>query len=435
MNHKLKLLACSFFCTYATNIIAQNTQKINLQEAIDLTLKNSNNIKIADAKILEAAADVQQALDRKLPDVNVTGSYVRLSSANIKMANSQNINKTPAPNQAAYGIINASLPIYTGGKINYAIEAAKYLQEAAKLNAENDKQGIVYNGIKAYTNLFKASKTVSVIKDNLSASILRDTVFSRLEQNGILARNDLLKAQLQTSNIELALLDAENNVAIAMVNMNLMLGLPENTLLEIDTNFIQKQPTLQPFINLENAALQNRKDAQALGYQKKAAAVGIKIAHAEAYPNISLTGGYIAADIPKLITITNAVNIGVGIQYNIANLWKSNTKLTQAKAKQTQIMATENLITDGIRLQVNSDYQYYLLAQKKIDVYNRASIQATENYRITKNKYDNSLVTITDLLDADVSLLQTKLNVVVAQADAALAYNKLLATCGSLIPY
>jgi outer membrane protein len=65
-------------------------------------------------------------------------------------------------------------------------------------------------------------------------------------------------------------------------------------------------------------------------------------------------------------------------------------------------------------------------------VYNKAIEQANENYRITKNKYDNSLVTTTDLLDADVAQLQAQLNYAFAQADAVGAYNKLLQTAGLL---
>jgi outer membrane protein TolC len=49
-------------------------------------------------------------------------------------------------------------------------------------------------------------------------------------------------------------------------------------------------------------------------------------------------------------------------------------------------------------------------AQKKMQVYQKAIDQATENYRITKNKYDNSLATTTDLLDANVAQLLARLN-------------------------
>lgn len=435
MNLKIKIIFLNFlgFAVIEFPIYAQTTQKINLQQAIDLSIKNSNNLKIADSKVLVASADVQEAKDRKLPNASVSASYLRLSSANVDLKSAQNNNRpSPKVNQAVYGIANVAMPLYAGGRIKYGIESAEYLEKAAKLNVENDKEAVVYNTIQAYTNLYKSSKSVTVINENLNASVQRDSLFSRLEQNGILARNDLLKAQLTTSNIELSLLDAQNNFTIANINMTLLLGLPENTLIEVDSSFVNVTQQLKPFMEMENMALQNRKDVQAIAFQKKAAAVGVKVAKAEAYPTIALTGGYIAADIPKLITVTNAINIGLGVQYNIASLWKNNTKLTQARAKEVQLNATESLLNDGIKLQLNRDYQNYLFAQKKIDVYEKSIVQATENYRITKNKYDNNLVTITDLLEADVSLLQAKLNVTVAKADAALAYNKILSTTGTL---
>ena len=83
-------------------------------------------------------------------------------------------------------------------------------------------------------------------------------------------------------------------------------------------------------------------------------------------------------------------------------------------------------------------YQPYTLhiletgQNKKIEVYAKATEQATENYRIVKNKYDNALATATDLLEADVAQLQARLNYVFAKADAMVAYNKLLETSGTL---
>ena len=435
MNHRSGIFtaALALVCSFGAG--AQTTQKVSLQQAIELGIKNSNNLKISDAKIIEATANVREAEDRRLPDVKATGSYLRLGAANVNLKNSNSSSgssSTPKVNQALYGIVNASYPIYAGGRIRYGIESAKYLEQAAKLSAVNDKEAITYNIIQAYTNLYKAGAIVYVIQENLKASVQRDTTFSRLEQNGLLARNDLLKAELQTSNIELTLLDAQSNLTITNVNMDLLLGLPENTVIEIDPDFVNAKQEVKPFLDMEALALQNRKDVQAAAFQKKAAEVGIKSAKAEAYPSLALTGGYIAADIPKVISITNALNVGIGVQYNLSSLWKTNTKLQQAKARATEIDATQNLLNDQIKLQVNRDYQAWLLAQKKIEVYDKAIVQATENYRITKNKYDNSLVTITDLLEADVSLLQTRLNAAAARADAALAYNKLLETTGTL---
>ena len=113
-------------------------------------------------------------------------------------------------------------------------------------------------------------------------------------------------------------------------------------------------------------------------------------------------------------------------------MWKTKTKVNQAKIKEQQVQLSEEMLNDNIRLQINQAYQTYLVSQKKIQVYEKAVLQAEENYRITKNKFDNALATTQELLDADVALLQTKLSVTNAKADSFLAYNKLLQVSGSI---
>jgi outer membrane protein TolC len=87
-------------------------------------------------------------------------------------------------------------------------------------------------------------------------------------------------------------------------------------------------------------------------------------------------------------------------------------------------------LNDQVKLQVNKSYLDLLSSQKKVEVNAKAVEQANENYRITKNKYNNALATTTDLLDADVAQLQAKLNYVFSKADAVVAYNKLLQVAG-----
>ncbi len=437
MNNNLKTsFILLIFGLLSSRAIAQVAQKLTLPEAIKLGIKNSKNLKLSAARIAEADALVKAAYNNQLPDFKVTGSYLRIGSANVDLKtrkdSSGGVANTPKVSSAAYGLANISLPLYAGGRIRYGIESAKYLVQAATLEAGGDKNDVIFNTANAYINLYKAAEAVTIVRENLQASLSRDTNFSNLEKNGLLARNDLLKSQLQSSNIELSLLDAENNLSLANINMNLMLGLPENNLLIIDSNFINTSKAAKAFEEYEMLALQNRYDIQALSFRKKAAATNIKSAKGEAYPSLVLTGGYVAAYVPHLVTITNAVNVGLGVQYNLSSFWKTNTKLLQAKARETEINASEDILNDAVKLQVNRDYQNYLLSQKKIEVYEKASAQATENYRITENKYRNSLVTLTDLLEADAALLQSKLNTSFAKADAVLAYNKLLQTAGLL---
>jgi len=442
MKKGFDLLAGMFFLMlifFPVFVKSQDVKSLSLKETIDLSLKNSHLLKASDARNDQAAAQVKQALNNRLPNATISGAYMYMTNPTISLKTNSNKNDTsankqsfPKVNQAMYGIVNLSLPIFAGGKIKYGIESAKYLEQATILDAEKDKEAVILNTINAYINLYKASVTVDVVKENLNQSIHQDSVFSRLEENGLLARNDLLKSELQTSNIELSLLDAQSNLKTATVNMDLMIGYPETTVLKIDSTDFNKIPAVKTIDEYEQMALQNRKDVLALSFRKKAAATGISLAKADLSPTIALTGGYIAADIPGFLTITNAVNIGVGLQYNIGSLWKTKAKIAQAKSKETELIENEAQLSDAVRLEVNRDFENFFLSQKKTDVYKKAVIQAEENYRITKNKYDNALVNTKELLDANVSLLQSKINLAVAKADVLLSYSKLLETAGIL---
>ena len=89
-------------------------------------------------------------------------------------------------------------------------------------------------------------------------------------------------------------------------------------------------------------------------------------------------------------------------------------------------------MNDNMQMQVSKSYLSLLSSRKKIEVYAKAIEQANENYRIVKNKFDNSLATTSDLLDADVAKLQATLSYTLARADAFVAYNKLLQPAGLL---
>ncbi len=415
---------------------AQKSRSLTLDDAIQMSIKNSGQLKIANAKVDEAIAVSHQAWNNHLPDAKASGAYMRLDNPNVDLKVKLGSGSGSAPaikvNEATYGIVNASLPLFSGLRIKYGVESAKYLEEATKLDADKNKEEVALNAVNAYNNLYKAKKSVDLVKENLSREQQRVTDFTNLEHNGLMARNDLLKAQLQQSNVELSLLDAENNLKITTINMDLMLGLPEDTELLPDSTGLQNAPDAGSVASWEQSAFQNRKDMAALSVREKAATSNVKSIKGEYYPGIALTGGYIAADVPNLLTLTNALNIGVGLQYNFGSLWKTGAKVNQANAQLHEIQANEGIISDQVRLEINNAYENYLLAVRKISVYEKAVEQSNENYRITKNKFDNNLVTTTDLLDADVAQLQTQLNYAFAKTDAVVAYKKLQQTAGVL---
>jgi outer membrane protein TolC len=426
------------FSFLSLQVHAQEKKTLNLKEAIELSIQSNKELKISQAKIEEAAAALKEAVEQQLPDAKVSGSYLRLNSANVDLktntgsSGSGGSGTSPKVSQAAYGLVNVSLPVYSGGRIRYGIESSGFLEQAAKSDAEDDRDEVIQNTIEAFANLFKAKSAVSLVKENLVQSQRREKDLGNMEKNGLLARNDFLKAQLQTSNTELNLLDAENNLQLANIKMDLMLGLPATTELVIDTAGIERKNDSRVLDDYLHAALSSRKDIAAIDYRKKAAESGVRSVKGELYPGIALTAGYIAADIPHVLSVTNAIDVGVGVSYNIASLWKNKAKVQQAEAKVRQLAIAESIIDDNITLQVNKSYLSLLSYRKKIDVYFKAVQQAQENYRIVKNKFDNSLATTAELIDADVAQLQARLSYTLARADAFVAYHKLLQTAGIL---
>jgi outer membrane protein TolC len=411
-------------------------RKISLDEAIDLSIKNSKALRAAHARVDQAAASTKISKQDQLPDFNISGSYLRVTQPNIDLHYKSNSGGSAAApisvNQAAYGIANLSLPIYSGLKTQYGIRSSEFLEKAAVLDADQDKEAVILNTVDAFTNLYKAKANVRVIQENLAQSRSRDADFANLEKNGLLARNDKLKAQLQTANIELSLADVENNLKVTMVNMNIMLGLPEETILIPDSTSLVDPGAVKSLQEYEQLALQNRKDMQAIGYRKQSSETGIKKAKADYYPSLSLNAGYIAADIPNFVTITNAITFGVGLSYSVSSLWKTNAHVSEARAKLAEVQANEEGMNEEIRRQVNQAYEALLTANKKIEVSQVSIEQGKENYKIVKNKYDNSLLTVTDLLDANALMLQSQISLELAKADAIVAYNTLLERAGVL---
>ena len=414
--------------------------RLSLQEAIDLSVKNSKQLLVSQARIEEAVAATRQAFDARLPGAAASGTYMFMNHPFVNLKIKVNDNNGSSSNSGLssvkinnlmYATVNASLPIYTGGKIRYGIRSAELLEKAARLDADQDEQSIIQNTIEAYNNLYKAQAAISIVDSNLVEAKRRVQDYNRLLQNGLMARNDLLNAQLRESNTEAALLDAEDNLRLAMVNMNIMLGLPDSTQLFInasDMKPVVDARTMDEFLQL---AMNNRRDVVALDYRRQAAQAGVSVARGESLPNIALTGGYTALQVPNAITVFNAMSIGAGVKYDIANLWKRGS-VDVAKARVKEAEAGQAQLADAIHLQIVEAYNSYLSNQKKIDVYAKALDQADENFKVVTNKFNNGLATVTEVLDADISRLQARLNEAFAVSDTYVSYNRLLQSAGLL---
>ncbi|MCB0452671.1 MAG: TolC family protein [Aequorivita sp.] len=409
---------------------AQETQRLTLEEAVNLALAKSDASKIADAKVNSTESQLNVTKNLQYPDVDISGQYRYLTGADVKLK-TQSSDSTgqgtaqPDVKNLFLGQANISMPIFSGFKLKNTIKAGKNQLRAAQYSAKNDKEQLAMQTIQDYLNLYKAAKTIELVQENLKSAQQRVKDFSNMEENGLLARNDLLKAKLQQATIEISLEEAKKNERILNYTLSVLLKLPENTIVEtVNTDFGKTTGIISSEIS--------RNDLQALEFQKEAAKDQIKVAKSNYYPSLALVGGYMALDLDNLVTVTNAMNIGVGVSYNLSNLFKTKSDVKLAKSKVQELEYTTNMTLDKIKVQVENAKQEYELSQKKFEVYTQSEEQATENYRIVKDKYDNGLIDTNDLLEADVQQLQAKIDLAYAKANITQKYYELLTAEGVL---
>ena len=106
--------------------------------------------------------------------------------------------------------------------VKYAMESQQLLQKAAELDASKDRDEVAFNIAQAYFNIYKLKISEQLVIDNLKevSEHIRETEL--WEKNGIATHNEVLRWQLQESNLQLTQLDIRNNLDVANYNMNLI---------------------------------------------------------------------------------------------------------------------------------------------------------------------------------------------------------------------
>lgn len=418
----------------SSSFYAQERTNLNLKDALSLLDKNNHEVMLAKTKAETKKYEWQQSKDHQYPDVKLSGQYFRLTDADVNLKL-----KLPVPpssstvkvNEIMIGQANASLPIFVGGKIRNSIQASENIYKAETAKSENTKEEVALRVIEYYAQLYKSLKTVELIQDNIKSAEQRVKDFSNLEKNGIIARNDLLKAQLQLAKVQLSLDEANKNVNVVNFALVTLLNLPEGYKIGIDEHQFDGNAPLNPIANADQA-LQNRKDLESVKFYQKANENNIKIARSGYFPSVALSAGYIALSLQNIADVTNAINFGGGISYNLSSLFKTSKEVKVAKSKAEELKQTEAMLTEGIKIQTQQALENFYLAQKQNKVYQQAIEQAKENYRIIKDKNDNGLATTTELIDADVEQLNANINFANSRANVLLKYYEMLSTSGLL---
>ncbi len=428
----ITLILLSFF-TYS-----QAQEKVlTLNEAIQLGLENSKQLKLSQSRVNEAISQYNQVKDKALPTASTSFAYNHTEILNdqFQIGNEEPFD-LPARTNAFIGTASIQQLIFQGNKLKFAKESTNLLTQVARLDIDKNKQNITYNIINAYYNLYKVLQSKKVVEQNLRVIDRQIKQSERFFEQGIVTKNDVLRFQLEKSNIQLTGLDLENNRKVVNYNLDVLLGLPESTVLEIN-KIDDDQSIIVGLPNYINNALNNREELKQLSLQTQVADYNIKSAKADLLPTLGIGANMYFINpsgkfIPPVNQSLTPVSIAATLSWNLGNLWTNKNKVTEARIKKEEIQINEGILQDQIKTQVNQDYQNYLKSVERIKILQTSITQAQENDKILESKYENTIASVTDRIDANNQLFQSQINLELAKADAILAYYTLLKSTATL---
>jgi len=422
----------------AYNLSAQTqTRTLTLEEAVQLGIQNSKQLKRSQYKIDEALTRVAQAKDAALPSAKVSFQYLHalMLSRLIDIPGlTKEPIKLPFDFPAYMGTLSVSEPIFAGNQFKYARQSADLMVQMSRLDADKDKDDITWVVISSYINYNKILQNQLIVAQNMQDIQGKLEEITKYEGQGLATKNDVLRYQLQQSQMQLTEIELENNRRIANYNLNVLLGLQDSTqlILPAPSYRLNESPV---FADLLQQAETSRRELQDISYQTRIADIDVKKIHDKRLPTVSATGGmyYINPTgqvIPTRNNLIAPVTLGIGASWDIGTLYTNKNKEREASLQRQELNTAKEQTVDEIHKDVNKNFILYHQALERIKVLQDAVTQAEENERITESKFRNNLVNTTDRIDAQTLLYQARVNLELAKSDATIAWYDLQHSAG-----
>jgi len=424
--------------------MAQNDKnsKLSLTSAIDMAVNHNYQLKAGKARIVSSKAKHEGLIATQVPNVNIGGTYTRISDNITPLSiqfpgSSEPVVLNPQILNQYVFRAGISETVFAGFRAKYAIESAKLQLAAADFDLARDKSTVKLNAIRAWYTVYKLQKSRDLIRKNLEQNKEQLQNSESNARAGIVTDNDVLRVKLQGSNTELALIDVENNLKAATYNLQMMLGMQPTEEQVLDTSNIHINSVSPLFQADIDEALSTREDLKATESRIRGAGQEILFSKANLLPTVSLGANYQYSNpnpriFPNAATWKGIWDVGATVSYNLSNLYKTPFDISASKAYQESLSSQNEAAKEQIQIQLKQQMLAYKREQEKVAVSKQAVAQASENYRVTQNKYNGGIVILTDLLDANVLLLQAQINYENAKADQDSAWYELQHSLGKL---
>lgn len=403
------------------------SQNLSFSEALNLMNENNSLIKAAEKteEVHKFELKATQGLRFPKVEANATGLYldqeygVDLNGARNMAAGLLQI---PDPSilgnwnvgvlkRGIFGVsIMATAPIFTGGKINAAINASKIKSSIGEKETQSVKNKLITELAQRYFQVKLADEAVIVRKQVLEGMNKHLYDATKLEKEGIIAPVEKLNADIAVSEATRQYLAAQKDAALSRTALAGTLE-KDNVSENLSSNFFNSQ-LLKPLEYYQENAVNNYPELQKLKLQADLADQGIKAKESSYYPTIGAFGGaFVAHNNPIEIGEQNMKPwaVGVSISYTLFEGFKNKNEIKAAKATRESIDFYQTKNQKDIKILIEKIYFDIQKQEEQIQNLTTQQTRAEELLRVRTKAFSEGLSTSTDVSDAELNLSSIKL--------------------------
>lgn len=418
---------------------AQTSLLLSQEECRQRALTYSEDIKKSENKLSQAEIDKKLTATAFLPTVDATGLGIYMTP--FEMAEMGTKMRMDGAYMAGISLMQ---PIYTGGKILTGRKMAKIGEEVAQEQQRMAKMDVLVDADNAYWTYLAVSRKVRMME---SYSLQMDTIYNQTKaalSAGLATENDMLKVEAKRSEIKYQTQKVKNGADLCRISLCRVIGAEYDTQIELtDTFFVADKP-----MRILNSDLSNRPELNMLQKNVEINKQQIKMVRSDMLPMVALSAGYTYFGNIKMETM---VNLGGGMYMPYTTEFKDGlgtvmlavqipllhwgdgfrkVKKARFDLENSQLDLEKN--TKLLSLQVQQAIRNVQDGYMMIETASLALRQAEENLRVTRNRYNESMATLTDLLDAQSQWQQSYSNYIEAQSQYKIYETEYLRATGEL---
>jgi len=381
-------------------------QKITVQEAAEMAIKNNKDIKIGMLEVEKGKLDVNKAW----------------KSAYFKLTYNATVNKyfkdvkspfTGKYNQAYGQNVTLAQPIYTGGAIKSGIEIGKNYLSLMELSLDKIRKDTMLSVIQAYIDVYEAENTLEVLKKSKEALSRNYEEQKEKYKLRLVTKPEFIEAERSLKAIEADVIQQTSNIEIAKEALGNMIGIKDSEKIEIVPFTVEEK--FSKAVNLKDdlAKLTTRNTEYQMALkQKEISRKNIDLEKADLRPKVTGVVTYGTSDRTKFSEVSKTKNyngtIGLNLSWQIFD-WGEN-KLDVEKAKRNheikEIEAEKAL--DDLKVGMKKVYYQLQALEKSLEAKKIAVEKAEEVYELEQERYSYRLITMRDLLNAESNLRQSR---------------------------